>query len=420
DITFDKNFSTICGFTKNEITSYYGKYLERSLAEFIDEKELPHDSTADDIMSKITEWYDGYSWDGKKKVLNPFSIKNFLDTSDFQEYWYDSGTSLFTNILDSFDGNHFSIFGKKIIIEAPLKIQDTSNINDEAFLLQAGYLTVETIVKSHDSKSYCLAIPNKEIRNAINKELSAKFQSFVKNLQFIKDAGDPLAAFSSMKDRLLASLWSCDENLSEMLISSIFSGNPKEWYNKGGEGSFKLILMTIMRFGGAVFTGNMLEALGEVYSDAGRADLLLDVHGKGYIVLEVKHLKAEDSQNRQDVRHHREYDPSRPEGSELPDNGGKAVFSGLSSRLKHGIVTEKIKRILEKQVNDAFNQILVKNYAKQYLASGKPVRAAAIAVYGTSDVMVRFAEIIWNASHEKELDIREIPLPAPKDHDRGS
>ncbi|MDR1041919.1 MAG: AAA family ATPase [Deltaproteobacteria bacterium] len=404
DISFDEEFSTICGFTKDEIQSNFGMYLGEALSEQVSEGKLPSDSTVDRLMDKITEWYDGYSWDGTTKVFNPYSIKSFLYKKKFDDYWYQSGTSLFTEALGSLDGNRFEIFGNNISVRAPLEIQDTGNINDEAFLLQAGYLTIDSIVEIGDSKKFNLKIPDHEIRNAINGELSSKFQQFVMSLQFMENSSDPLKSLTSMKGELLSTLWSCDTEKAEMLLSSIFSGNPREWYRGGGEGSFKLILLTLMRFGGAIFSGNMLEALGEVYSDAGRSDLLFDVAGKGYIVIELKYIEAVDKTGL-DGRHKRKPKQTiQRHSGPSPEEKRPVSFTGFYRLLELGTVSDQIKRILDNKVDDAFNQILTNDYAKQYLVSGKQVRAVAVAVYDTSTVMVRFAEVVWKDDEKGQLD----------------
>ncbi|MDR1039692.1 MAG: hypothetical protein LBR80_05885 [Deltaproteobacteria bacterium] len=355
-------------------------------------------------MDKITEWYYGYSWDGSTKVFNPFSIKIFLYKNRFGDYWYKSGTSLFTEALGSLDGKRFELFGKNTSVKAPLEIQDTCNINDEAFLLQAGYLTIDSISEISNSTIFNLKIPNHEIGNAINGELSAKFQKFAIGIQFMRVSDDPLKSFTSMKGELLSTLWSCDTERAEMLLSSIFSGNPREWYRGGGEGSFKLILLTLMRFGGAIFSGNMLEALGEVYSDAGRSDLLFDVAGKGYIVIELKYIEAEDETGLDGRLNRKAKQTTRRHSGLSLEDMRPVFFTGFHRLLELGTVSDQIKRILESKVDDAFNQIFAKDYAKQYLVSGKPVRAVAVAVYDTSTVMVRFAEVVWKDDGEWQLD----------------
>ncbi|MDR1039809.1 MAG: AAA family ATPase [Deltaproteobacteria bacterium] len=417
DLSYESDFATICGFTKCEISSFFGKHLEKALSKQIAMGDLPPNSTPDNLIDKIADWYDGYSWDGETRVFNPFSIKSFLHQKKFGNYWYESGRSLLADVIDSFDGNRFSIFGKNISLEAPLEIQDTTNINDEAFLFQAGYLTIDAIDSIGGSDIFHLTIPNKEIKNAINKELTSKFKQFMINLQFMKTSKDTMMNFTNMKDKLLSSLWSGDINTSEMLLSSIFSGNPKEWYRGGGEGSYKLILLTLMRFGGAIFSENMLEVLGEVYSDAGRADLLFDVSGKGYVVIELKYI--EDDGDRQAIqksrysRHSRRTVSPEAAGSDLTRAGEHpASLTGFTRLLEYGNKPDKVERILESKIEEAFNQILDHDYGKPYLVSGKTVRAAAIAVYGTSVVMVRFAEVVWKDIVEGMPELKRIPPPA--------
>ncbi|MDR1041694.1 MAG: AAA family ATPase [Deltaproteobacteria bacterium] len=421
DLSFDKNFTSICGFTEKEITSSFGDFLDDALTEMIYEENLPQNSTVDNLMDMISEWYDGYSWDGKNKVFNPFSIKTFLYRQNFSNYWYESGKSLFADIIDSYDGNRFSIFGKNISLEAPLEIQDTSNIKDEAFLLQAGYLTIDRIVSVNFKKKYLLKIPNFEIRNAINEDLSIKFKEFISKLLFINDKLNPMTEFTSMKNKLLSTLWSRDIEQSEMLLSSIFSGIPKEWYRGGGEGSYKLMILTLLRFGGAVFAGNMLEALGEAYSDSGRADLLFDVSGNGYAIIEMKYAKAVvEEQKNQDTLNSSLDNSSASVCPGLQSDGGEpAVLTGLTRLLELGKVTDKVKRVLENKIEEAFSQILVNNYAKPYLASERPVLAVAIAVYGTSTVMVRFAEAVWNAEGNNVKSLTDIPTPATENPRSG-
>ncbi|MDR1040903.1 MAG: AAA family ATPase [Deltaproteobacteria bacterium] len=417
DLTFEDGFSEICGFTKEEITSSFFRYLEDAVSSQVENGTLAPNSTVDDLMEKISEWYDGYSWDGKTRVFNPFSIKSYLHFKKLKNFWYESGKSLFSDILDSFDGSRFSVFGKKISLTGPLEIQDTANINDEAFLLQAGYLTVDNIDIINGSDVFRLKIPNNEVRNAINNELSAKFRKFVANLQFIDDKTNPRAELLGMKEKLLSTLWSRNVKQSEMLLSSIFSGNPKEWYRGGGEGSYKLILLTILRFGGAIFSGNMLDAFGETSSDAGREELLFDVFGNGYVIVEMKYAQTEEEEkirNGRHVSHGRLNDsPSSAASGSQFDGGEPAVLTGFTRLLEHGMLTDKVKHVLESKVEEAFSQILINNYAKPYLVSERPVLTVAIAVYGTSTVMVRFAEAVWNSDRKTVQGLTDIPQAEP-------
>jgi hypothetical protein len=47
------------------------------------------------LKRAISGWYGGYSWDGVNRVLNPFSLLNFLKKSLFGKYWYATGSPRF-------------------------------------------------------------------------------------------------------------------------------------------------------------------------------------------------------------------------------------------------------------------------------------------------------------------------------------
>ena len=46
-------------------------------------------------MDKLKQWYNGYTWDMKTWVYNPYSVLNFMDTLEFENYWYETGTPYF-------------------------------------------------------------------------------------------------------------------------------------------------------------------------------------------------------------------------------------------------------------------------------------------------------------------------------------
>jgi hypothetical protein len=59
DIGMHNKFSGLCGYTQNELESYFSDYL--------------HDVNLD----KIKNWYNGYQWLGES-VYNPFDILLFF------------------------------------------------------------------------------------------------------------------------------------------------------------------------------------------------------------------------------------------------------------------------------------------------------------------------------------------------------
>ncbi|MEY4904318.1 MAG: hypothetical protein RLZZ292_2133, partial [Bacteroidota bacterium] len=66
DITFSRDYSTLVGYTFDEMQHTFGDYLIRVY------KEFPK-LTYDEFLAKIKFWYNGYSWDTENYVYNPFS-----------------------------------------------------------------------------------------------------------------------------------------------------------------------------------------------------------------------------------------------------------------------------------------------------------------------------------------------------------
>jgi hypothetical protein len=63
-IVADKHIS-ICGYTQEELESSFKEYIESTAESMGISKE--------ELLREIKYWYNGYSWDGKTFVYNPFS-----------------------------------------------------------------------------------------------------------------------------------------------------------------------------------------------------------------------------------------------------------------------------------------------------------------------------------------------------------
>ncbi|WP_081164528.1 AAA family ATPase [Niastella populi] len=47
------------------------------------------------VLHKIKYWYNGYSWDGKTFLYNPFSTLMLLNGKEFEPHWFRTGTPTF-------------------------------------------------------------------------------------------------------------------------------------------------------------------------------------------------------------------------------------------------------------------------------------------------------------------------------------
>ena len=164
DITINKNFSQIVGFTKEEVEKYFPDYISDAAKTF--EDIFP------DIMQEIKKWYNGYSWDGKTYVYNPVSLMNFFENQDFRNFWFSTGTpTMLMDIIKEQKLTPFDIEHTYTSTEI-LDKYDFKNIKLSSLLFQTGYLTIESI--NLRNRRIKLHYPNNEVEEAFSKHILAK------------------------------------------------------------------------------------------------------------------------------------------------------------------------------------------------------------------------------------------------------
>ncbi|MBT3387646.1 MAG: AAA family ATPase [Desulfobacula sp.] len=141
DITINDRFATLTGYTEDEIKQYYGGYL------LAVQKKL--ELSKEQLLARIKEWYDGYSWDGINFLYNPYSILNLFYAGVFKNYWFETGSPTFLiKRLKAEDKKiHASI--NKDIKEAAFSKYDIENMNITAIMFQTGYLTIKKLEVLH-------------------------------------------------------------------------------------------------------------------------------------------------------------------------------------------------------------------------------------------------------------------------------
>ncbi|MDR1312722.1 MAG: ATP-binding protein [Deltaproteobacteria bacterium] len=395
DISLDEHFSTICGFTKLEIETSFSRFLSQTLSDLKSKSEVDKHADIDSLVDQVMKWYDGYSWDGKSKVLNPLSVLKFFRKKKFSNYWYQTGSSLLTSRVANNTADYFKIFSKDLEFSGTFPEMDLNNLNDTILLMQAGYLTIDSVTSLGSRDIFNLTIPSYEIMDSIRLEILADF--FVppnipspdnylnrKCLQFLN-------AFSSRNEgkcefflsAILAGIIQRGPGSPKIQENQHFQDDQENQDNHEGENEkyqqattteflFRTILQLLIEF------GNQL-VIPESFSDIGRSDLAVQ-SSNGWVAIEIKHENAD----------------STHEKSHVSLNKGDIVLGRRS---------EYVNGRLEKMINQAFIQIVQKNYAKKYLADGFDVYAAAVAVYGTSEVMVRFRKVVWEGSRKINIAV---------------
>ena len=145
NITLAPYAETLVGITQNELQKYFGPHL----------KSRDND--------ELRKWYNGYSWGGKVKLYNPFSLLSHFKSGSFQAFWYETGTPSF--LLKALrERGQFNVRGIQAYRTRLLSF-DVSALDPIGLLFQTGYLTIID-VEEQDSL-YRLDFPNLEVRQSL-------------------------------------------------------------------------------------------------------------------------------------------------------------------------------------------------------------------------------------------------------------
>ena len=357
DITMTNEYSDICGVDTEDLDKYFGEHIEHlstldcfshirpknaniRLANSVSpvlnpEFRVPDsDYTGEDrirriegIRDGILSWYDGYSWDGRTRLINPFSLLSFFMQKRFSSFWYSSGTPTFLIKLIKEKPSTFLSLGELELSERSLDTFEISKIDIVPLLFQTGYLTVEERRFRGDSVNYLLRMPNLEVREAFYMNILAEFT----------ERGGQLTetAYWRIKDSLEAG----DLGNIVSVLKSLFASIPYQLHISR-EAYYHSIFIALMRVLG-------FEMDAEVSTSTGRIDAVLELGDKVYI-MELKYIDC------------------------APD-----------------AAPEEKRAIFDKALDEGMRQIEDRGYARRFEGSGKTVYKAALAFLGRDDIEMR-------------------------------
>jgi len=153
DISLDKRYATICGYTHNDIKLHFEERLDG-----VD-------------LDELKKWYNGYNFLGEG-VYNPFDILLFFSKGKiYSHYWFETGSpSFLIEVL-----REKSFFLPKLenleINESDLGSFDIDDIKIETLLYQTGYLTIKEVETVFNQRTFYLTYPNLEVRTALNERI---------------------------------------------------------------------------------------------------------------------------------------------------------------------------------------------------------------------------------------------------------
>lgn len=167
DITMDRRFATLVGYTQTELETYFSDRIDALAAYFAVSRA--------EILAATRRWYNGFSWDGKQTLYVPFSTLVFLEQQTFDNHWFSTATPSF--LLKLFRQNQLPAYilerlrGDNTLLDNA----DVNNINVISLLFQTGYLTVKQVYPSLQGQRYDLGYPNYEVAQAFQKYLLADY-----------------------------------------------------------------------------------------------------------------------------------------------------------------------------------------------------------------------------------------------------
>ncbi|MBN1971343.1 MAG: ATP-binding protein [Candidatus Delongbacteria bacterium] len=291
DITIDKNYSTITGYTEKEIISYYSDYLD------ILEKDFNTDRIT--LIKNMRLWYNGYSWDGLNFVYNPFSVMTLFQKRSFSNYWFNTGTPTFLTKLIREKNIDIKKFENSFEVKSGLfDSYDITNIDINVLLFQAGYLTIkEKIIDSeHFSESFALSYPNKEVKDSFYDYLIGEF-TYIDKTDF----------FEITKD-LQRKLESNDLEKFILGLKSIYSKIPSPIFLKENESYYHTVIYLILK----LLKADIIEV--EEYTNHGRIDAVLFTKSSIFI-MEFKMSNVAEALKQ--IKDKKYYEPYLSDGREV-------------------------------------------------------------------------------------------------------
>ena len=178
DLSYENDYSSMIGFTRDEIMKFYDDYLKLGIS--IEKGKSADSVTKEEIeefVERIADNYDGFSFDEfhKNKVFSTYSVNVFLQSLyrkkcvEFGDYWYDVGglPSILMNYMESHNLNIENLLKSEIEIPYNDFKNPTSliDINENVLMCQTGYLTLKSELDPYDN--VILGPANREVRTAL-------------------------------------------------------------------------------------------------------------------------------------------------------------------------------------------------------------------------------------------------------------
>ena len=255
DITLDKRYSAICGYTEHDLQSTFADHVQG-----VD-------------LEKVRKWYNGYNWLGEE-VYNPFDILLYLDSREFSGYWFETATPTFLIMLLAQKNYYIPYLEKLSASEKVIGSFDIDQLEIETLLFQTGYLTIKSSRQMAGMRRFELGYPNQEVKQSLTDYIL----SYLTDLT-VQAEENKVAIYEALEENDIPALGRA--------MQALFASIPYNWYTKnqlaGYEGYYASIVY-------CYFAALGLDVRPEDPTNQGRIDLTVRFAERVYI-LEFKVLE---------------------------------------------------------------------------------------------------------------------------------
>ncbi|MEM6319615.1 MAG: ATP-binding protein [Bacteroidota bacterium] len=272
DITLEERFGNICGYTHENLITYFGDYLQG-----VD-------------LNEVKAWYNGYNFFGEK-VYNPYDILLFINKGfEFRNHWWQTGSPNFLIELLREKDYHAPDLLNYVASEEILNSFDVDTIELEPLLWQTGYLTIAKKVPSPFGMQYELTIPNKEVQTSLTSLLITHL------------TGERMQKIQTQR-KLVDVLQKADTKALKDLLISLFASIAHHNYTNNSIAHYEGYYASVIY---AYLASLGYPIIPEDITNKGRIDLTLKLPDKTYI-FEFKAVDAPTQSALQQIKERKYY-----------------------------------------------------------------------------------------------------------------
>ena len=261
DISMDKAYADICGWSEEELL----RYFRQGIGDLAEER----DENFEETLTALRDYYDGYLFSLKgSRLYNPYSVLKALKKQEIDPYWFDSGTPTFLARRIMRQGTFPPDINGKSCTRNELIAVGLNDRNPLPLMFQTGYLTIADYNKH--TKLYELRFPNREVETGFYEELLKVY---------IPDTTDPFSPFGFTLFKTDLAEGRPEDFMKR--LASMLKALPYEDHN---ESTYRAVTFLI-----AVLSGT--PALAEHHCYRSRSDLEVFA-GRNIYIFEFKYNKS--------------------------------------------------------------------------------------------------------------------------------